>query len=182
MLIGVLALQGDFAEHIEILTSIGFEAEEIRASDQLEEIDHLIIPGGESTTMSKLLKTFEMDQILIKRVQSGALSVFGTCAGAILLSDSHLNLIDCSLERNAYGRQIDSFATPITVQGIEQSIDVSFIRAPKITRVGDTVEVLATHHEDPILVQSENIMIGTFHPEARGSDAIHRLWLEHNAD
>ncbi|MDP6561417.1 MAG: pyridoxal 5'-phosphate synthase glutaminase subunit PdxT [Candidatus Peribacteraceae bacterium] len=173
--IGVLALQGDFAEHKAMLAALKIRSIEIRSTKDLEGCDALIIPGGESTVMMKLLKETGLDQSIIDRVRSG-MSIFGTCAGAIVLSDSHLKLMDISVERNAYGSQLQSFSDQIDIKNIG-SIEATFIRAPIITHVGQNVSILATHNDHPVLVQQGNIVASTFHPEVRSEMAIHQLFV-----
>ncbi len=175
MVVGVLAFQGDFAEHIKILDDLKVRSVEVRSSRELSEVDVLIIPGGESTVMMKFLTETGLDKEIIKRVKS-EMPVLGTCAGAILLSDSYLNLLGISVDRNAYGSQLQSFSDRITIKDIG-SIEAAFIRAPIITRVGDDVSVLASYNENPVLVQSGLIIAATFHPEVKSESAVHSLLL-----
>ncbi|MDA0376171.1 MAG: pyridoxal 5'-phosphate synthase glutaminase subunit PdxT [bacterium] len=174
--VGVLALQGDFAEHKAMLTALNVRSIEVRSAKDLESCDALVLPGGESTVMMKLLKESGLDQEIMNRVQSG-MPIFGTCAGAILLSDSHLKLIDITVERNAYGSQLQSFSAQIDVEGIG-SMEAVCIRAPIITRVGDGVGVLAQHEDHPVLVQKGNILAATFHPELCVSHSVHKMFIE----
>ncbi len=184
MTVGVLALQGDFAEHIAVLRSLSVTAKEIRTAEALQTIDALIIPGGESTVMSQFLYQFGMAEVIVERAQNG-MPVYGTCAGAIIVAKKALGknapqtlgLIDIDVDRNAYGSQIQSFETPIEVKGVNRPVPVAFIRAPIISRVGLDVEVLASHEKKPILVRQGSVLAGTFHPEIRGETAIHELFL-----
>lgn len=173
---GVLALQGNFEEHGLILADLKVRSVEVRSASDLAACDALILPGGESTVMMQLLTESGLDREIICRVQDG-MPVFGTCAGAILLSDTHLKLMDISVERNAYGRQTESFQTELHLSD-GRSIAASFIRAPKISRVGEHVETLAVHNGCPVLVRSGSIMAATFHTETEGEIALHRLFLD----
>jgi 5'-phosphate synthase pdxT subunit len=185
MHVGVLAFQGDFAEHMEILRALNVACSEVRNLEDLESCTHLIIPGGESTVMAKFLWESGVAEKIQERVRDGSLAVYGTCAGAILIAKEvtgknapkPLGLIGIAVDRNAYGSQIESFETPLKIKGSDEDISVSFIRAPKITRVGRDLEILSSHQSDPVLVQSGNILAGTFHPEMRDETAIHKLFL-----
>lgn len=174
MVVGVLALQGDFAEHVAVLRSLSVDTKEVRTVSDFSVCDALIIPGGESTVMMKLLRESGLDKEIIRHVRDG-MPVFGTCAGAILLSDSHLKLMDISVERNAYGRQTDSFAREIDMPF--GSINVAFIRAPIITRAGGDTEILAEESTHPVLVRQGNMLAATFHTEISGESAVHELFV-----
>ena len=170
-MIGVLALQGGFAEHLEILKLLGIPACEVRTKEDLARIDGLIIPGGESTVMGKFIDEYDLRSVICACAQNPEFIIYGTCAGLILLAKEVLNLkaqplglLDISVERNAYGRQLDSFITSLG----------AFIRAPKITRVGEGVEVIETHEGSPVLVRQNNIWASTFHPELVNNTAIHQ--------
>ena len=170
-MIGVLALQGGFREHLEILKMLGIPAKEVRMREDLAEVDGLIIPGGESTVMAKFIDEYDLRSVICARAQDANFIIYGTCAGLILLANDvpnlqaqPLGLLDISVERNAYGRQLDSFITPLG----------AFIRAPKITRVGEGVEILQTHEGSPVLARSGNVWASTFHPELIGNMEIHR--------
>lgn len=184
MNIGVLAVQGNFAEHRAILQKLGVSHTEVRTTGDLLEADHLIIPGGESTVISRFLQQSGLDQEIIQRYQAGTLPLLATCAGAILLAKEvtgknappSLGLLDITIDRNAYGSQVQSFEVELDVTGAGP-VHASFIRAPRITRVGDQVEVLATHKDAPVLVRQDGIVAATFHPELHGEVAIHKLWL-----
>ncbi len=185
--IGVLALQGDFYEHLRMLKELGVEAIEVRNKADLEKVDGLIIPGGESTTIDKLLTKTGLDQAIKARVaarRGGSLAVYGTCAGAILMATRRgnaggvkgLGLMNITVERNAYGSQADSFEAELDVKGIGK-VKAVFIRAPVIKGIGRGVEVLAKFDGRPVLVREGNLLAGTFHPEIEGERAVHRLFV-----
>ncbi len=186
MQVGVLAFHGDFAEHMAILRSLGVACCEVRSAKDLSSCTHLIIPGGESTVMAKFLWESGVAELIQERVQLGLLAVYGTCAGAILVAEDvtgknapqSLGLIDIAVDRNAYGSQVDSFEASLNITGTDQLVAVSFIRAPKITRVGKGVEVLSSYKGDPVLVQSRKVLAGTFHPEVRSTKEVHKLFLK----
>lgn len=183
MRIGVLSLQGDFAEHLSILSKLGVEGTQVRSKADLEKADALVIPGGESTTILKLLDLYELKEALSKRIEAG-MAVFGTCAGAIVLaarvSDGELpiGVLNVGILRNAYGRQIESFETSIDVEGLDEPVWGVFIRAPIIEEVGEAVEVLASYEGNPVLVRQERVLASTFHPELAGETRIHSIFLE----
>jgi 5'-phosphate synthase pdxT subunit len=179
--VGILALQGDFDAHLKALERAGGRGVEVRTAQQLDACDALIVPGGESTTMLKLLEIEGLTDPL--REFAAQKPVFGTCAGAILLAHSvtkpaqpSLNLIDIDVERNAYGRQIDSRIT--RVQTGDNEMEAVFIRAPKILRVGTGGKVLATYNGDPVWVEQGRHMVTTFHPELTPDSRVHRRFLE----
>jgi 5'-phosphate synthase pdxT subunit len=179
--IGILALQGDFDAHLKAVARAGGRAIEIRAAQQLDACDALIVPGGESTTMLKLLEIENLTEPL--RQFAARKPVFGTCAGAILLAHSvtrpdqpSLNVIDIDVERNAYGRQIDSRIT--RVQAGDGEMEAVFIRAPKILRVGPQSRVLATYQGDPVWVEQGRHMVTTFHPELTSDARVHQRFLQ----
>ena len=181
--IGVLALQGDFEKHEKALARAGAEPVEVRSAADLNQVDGLVIPGGESTTMLKLL---ELEKMLEPLRDFGAgRPIFGTCAGAILLASEVLNphqrslgLLDIDVERNAYGRQLDSRIARLNPEGLEGDLEAVFIRAPIIRRVGDQVKVLASYQGDPVLVEQGRHLVATFHPELTDDPRIHRMFLE----
>lgn len=185
MSIGVLAFHGDFAEHIALLESLSVHAIEVRTHEDLEPVQGLIIPGGESTVISKFLEESGLGSVIRRRVRKRTLAVYGTCAGSILLASNitgknaprPLKLMDITIERNAYGTQRESFEADVRVKGITEKVACAFIRAPVITHVSRKVEILASHGGHPILVRQGNVLAGTFHPEMRGSTSIHRLFL-----
>ncbi len=183
--IGVLAYQGGVIEHVEIIRKLGHTPVEIRNPGELSRCDGLIIPGGESTTIGFFLETTGMDKEITARVEKG-MPVFGTCAGAILLAKHiesnivppHLGLLDVTIRRNAYGRQVDSFTTELQVPWLGiQDLKTAFIRAPIITKTGPGVEILAKHGEEIVLVRSKNILAATFHPELAGETRLHRAFI-----
>lgn len=185
MLIGVLALQGDFHAHLTQLRRLGADCAEVRSKASLARADALVIPGGESTTLWRLLEVLEMEAPLREWLQSSR-PVFGTCAGAILLAKEilgpdrlGLGALDISVRRNAYGRQIDSFATRAehTAPGFED-LECVFIRAPVIERVGAGVEVLVTVQGRPVCVRDGRAIAATFHPELTHDLRLHRAFLE----
>ncbi|MEK7693052.1 MAG: pyridoxal 5'-phosphate synthase glutaminase subunit PdxT, partial [Chloroflexota bacterium] len=182
-IVGVLALQGDFAEHIEMLRSIGVDAVEIRLPSQLAQIDALIIPGGESTTITRLLDIYELREP-IRRLGLEGLPIWGTCAGAIVLAREatgldrpNLALMDIDVRRNAFGRQLDSFEEDLHVPALgDAPFHAVFIRAPVIERTADSVEVLATLADGAIVAAREGALLATsFHPELTGDARFHRL-------
>jgi 5'-phosphate synthase pdxT subunit len=170
---------------MEILRALGAACSEVRSLTDLEPCTHLIIPGGESTVMAKFLWESGVGEKIQERVRNGSLAVYGTCAGAILVAEDvtgkhapkSLQLIDIAVDRNAYGAQIDSFEASLSITGVDKPVSASFIRAPKITRVGKDVEVLSSYNGDPVLVKSAKVLAGTFHPEMRSEKAIHQLFL-----
>lgn len=179
--IGVLALQGDFEAHQRALERAGAQASEVRTDSDLQKLDGLVIPGGESSTMLKLI----MEEQLLEPLRRFGTNkpIFGTCAGAILLATEvthpvqpSLGLVDMSIERNAYGRQIDSRISSIEVNGKPR--EAVFIRAPIIRRVGPEVKVLASYQDQPVLIEQGMHLVATFHPELTADDSIHRHFVE----
>ena len=184
---GVLALQGAFREHREVLDALGVEAVEVRVPEDLGGLDALFMPGGESTTIGKLLETSGLRKPLSAALTDG-LPAFGTCAGLILLADDvrdaagvasppALGVLDCTVMRNAYGRQRESFEAGLSVTGIEGDFPGVFIRAPVVERVGDAVEALAAHDAHPVMVRQGAIWAATFHPELSGDLRLHQRFL-----
>ncbi len=190
-MIGVLALQGAFARHVEALQRCGVDAFEVRTAEQLDRCDALVLPGGESTTMLNLLATFDLVDPLGKLLADG-LPTFGTCAGMILLAaevsdgrDDQISFgaIDIDVRRNGYGRQVDSFEADLTVAPIgEPPLRAVFIRAPVVERVGHDVEVLATDDRGdgpiPVLCRQGPVLVSSFHPELVDDDRLHRYFVE----
>lgn len=183
--VGVLGLQGDFAEHLRTLREMGADTVDVRRPAQLDDIDALIIPGGESTTIGKLAERYDIIPRLKERVAEG-MPVWGTCAGAIFLAKDvpgHPHpiaaLMDIEVERNAFGRQLDSFEADLSVKGMPGGpYHAVFIRAPKITRLGKGVEPLATLADGSVVAAREgNILVTSFHPELTRDDRFHRLFL-----
>lgn len=185
MKVGVLALQGAFREHENILAACGVEAEQIRKQQQLDKISALIIPGGESTTIGKLLNEFRLFEPVVKMGREG-LPIFGTCAGLIMLAreiegsaQPRLGLMDIRVERNAFGRQVDSFETSLDIKAIGgQPFRAVFIRAPYIIEAGRGVEVLASFREKIIFARQGRFLAAAFHPELTGDLRIHKYFLE----
>jgi 5'-phosphate synthase pdxT subunit len=185
MKVGVLALQGAFREHAAAFRSLGCECLEVRTPGDVAEIEALIIPGGESTTIGKLLGDYSLMEPLLDRLRAG-LPTYGTCAGAILLAreivDSdqpRLGLMDMQVRRNAYGRQVDSFETSLEIPCLGQEpFPAVFIRAPLIESVGPGVDVLARYKDGVVLARQGSLLVGTFHPELTGDLRLHRYFLE----
>jgi 5'-phosphate synthase pdxT subunit len=184
--IGVLALQGDFALHVKALARCGVETVEVRKPEELEGLDGLVIPGGESTTLLKLMDEWQFVPALEKFHAAGK-PMLGTCAGLILLARDveaprqfSLGFIDVGVERNAYGRQRESFETPGTVRldGAPVQLEMVFIRAPRIRRVGPGVEVLAEHRGEPVMARQDRVLVATFHPELTDSTAVHQYFCD----
>ncbi len=178
--VGVLALQGDFEAHCKALAAAGAEAVEVRTAAQLASVDGLVIPGGESTTMLKLLRIENLFDDL--KAFGDKKPIFGTCAGAILLardvinpSQESLGLMDIGVQRNAYGRQLDSRVTSIALDG--EDLEAVFIRAPIIRRVGEGVRVLAEYNGDPVLAEQGRHLVATFHPELTKDTRVQKLFL-----
>ena len=184
MIVGVLAIQGDFAAHIRVLRHVGVDAVEIRRSSDLVSLDGLILPGGESTTMLKFIEGEGLNEPITDFARPGK-PIFGTCAGAILLardvynpSQPSLGLIDIGVERNGYGRQVDSFVADIEPALEGGLLEAVFIRAPKIKRAGPDVEVLGSLNGEPVLVRERNILAATFHPELTEDTRVHRMFAD----
>ena len=183
--VGILAIQGDFHEHILALDRLGVESLEIRLPQQLDEIDGLIIPGGESTTIVQLIDIFGFREVLVERVENG-MPVWGTCAGMIVIADKlkdhrpePLHLMNIEVSRNAFGRQVDSFETDLDIKGIEgPPYHAIFIRAPVVTELGEDVEVLAGLEDGrPVAVRQDNMMATAFHPELTDDTRVHELFV-----
>ena len=183
--IGVLALQGDVREHVAALRLGGATPVEVRRPAELDRLDGIVLPGGESTTMGRLLEVFELLEPLRARLQAG-LPAYGTCAGMILLADEVrggrpgqplLGGLDMTVRRNAFGRQVDSFESELDVVGVGQVHGV-FIRAPWVERVGPAVEVLASVDDHPVAVRQGPLLATSFHPELTGDGRLHALFIE----
>ena len=179
---GVLALQGDFREHAAMFADAGATPVLVRSPEDLATVDCLAIPGGESTTISKLTIRYGLVDPIRERV-SGGMPVFGTCAGMIVMAteveggEALLKLIDLTVIRNAYGRQVDSFEADVDVRGVGP-VRAVFIRAPQVARVGAGIEVLAEHDGKPVLVRDGALLAAAFHPEIAGDARLHRMVLE----
>ena len=186
MRVGVLALQGDFREHLLALEECGVNASIVRRPSELAAVDALVLPGGESTAIANLARSFNMFEPLKTRIAAG-MPVYGSCAGMILLADRVLDAavgqetfggLDITVRRNAFGRQVDSFETDLEFAGITNPpVRAVFIRAPWVESVGATVEVLATY-EHAVAVQQGGLLATSFHPELTGDNRIHRYFIE----
>jgi 5'-phosphate synthase pdxT subunit len=172
--IGVLALQGNFREHAQMLRGLDVDAVEIRKADELEGLDGLVIPGGESTTIMRLMGLYGLDEAL----RGFDRPVFGTCAGMIVLDRDHLDLVDIAVLRNAFGRQVASFETDLDVVGLAEPFRAVFIRAPWVEDVGPDVEVLAEVDGRPVLAREGRFLVAAFHPELTGDPRLHEQFLE----
>ena len=185
MKIGVLALQGAFREHKRVLEGLEAEVTEVRLPEQLAGLSGVVIPGGESTTMAKLMVAYGLDEALRDYYHAGG-AIWGTCAGAIAVATDivgfpeqpRLGLLDIGVARNAYGRQVASFETDVEVTGLNEPFPAVFICAPRITQVGSGVEVLASYDGDPVMVAGNRLMATVFHPELSSDGRIHRYFLE----
>jgi 5'-phosphate synthase pdxT subunit len=187
--VGVLALQGDTREHLAALREAGADAVKVRRVSELESVDALVIPGGESTAMSKLLREFELLEPLRTRLADG-MPAYGSCAGMILLATEivdagvpgrealPLGAIDMTVRRNAFGRQVDSFEGDIAFEGLDEPMHAVFIRAPWVERVGPEVEVLARAAGHPVAVRQGRMLATSFHPEMTGDRRVHRLFVD----
>jgi 5'-phosphate synthase pdxT subunit len=179
---GVLALQGDFREHAKVFAALGVAAVEVRTVGQLADVDCLAIPGGESTTMGKLAHAYDLVEPIRERARAG-MPILGTCAGMIVLAqrveggEPLFGLMDITVRRNAYGRQVDSFEADLDVAGIEHRVRGVFIRAPRIEQVGDGVDVLATFEGAPVVLEQGNLVVASFHPELVGETGLHDYLL-----
>ena len=184
--IGVLALQGDVREHVAMLARAGADAVAVRRPRELAEVDGLVLPGGESTTMAKLARTFELIDPLREAAHEG-LPMFGTCAGMILLADriesgiegqETIGGLDITVRRNAFGRQVDSFEGEVAVQGLDEPVHGVFIRAPWVERAGPEVEVLATSNGHPVAVRQGHLLATSFHPEVGEDARMHGVFVD----
>jgi len=179
----VLALQGDFKEHITALKQCGVEVVEVRLPKDLNDLDGLIIPGGESTTFRILLEEYGLSDVIVKKFRKG-MGVYGTCAGAICLAKKIegeqpvLGLMNISVKRNAYGGQLESFEVPLEVYSWVKEFPGVFIRAPTILKVGSNVEVLSSYKGDPVFVREGNLLVSTFHPELSGDLRVHEFFVD----
>lgn len=190
-LIGVFALQGNVREHLAMLHEVGVDAIPVRRPAELESVDGLVLPGGESTTMYKLARSFELFEPLQKRI-AGGMPAFGTCAGMIMLADEitggtadqeTLGGLDVTVRRNAFGRQVDSFEADLDFAAFDTPYHAVFIRAPWVERAGRDVELLATVSDGPgaghiVAVRQDNLMATSFHPELTGDPRLHGLFAE----
>jgi len=172
--IGVLALQGAFREHTQALHRLGADVVEVRLPAELEGLDGLVLPGGESTTIMRLAELYGLDKAI--REYRGA--ILGTCAGMIVLDRAHLGVADLEVERNAYGRQVKSFEADVELEGDERPLHGVFIRAPRIREVGDDVEVLGELDGEPVLVRDGRLLLASFHPELTDDPRVHSLFMK----
>jgi pyridoxal 5'-phosphate synthase pdxT subunit len=172
--IGVLAVQGNFREHVQMLRRLGAEPVEVRKPGQLDGLDGLVIPGGESTTFMRLMGLYGLDAA----IKAFERPVFGTCAGMIVLDRNHLGLVDVEVRRNAFGRQVASFETDLDVAGEDGPVHAVFIRAPWIEDVGPGVEVLAEVEGRPVLAREGRFLVASFHPELTGDTRLHQRFLD----
>ena len=183
--VGVLALQGDFAEHIRAFAGLECEAVLVKRPEEVLECDALVIPGGESTTIGKLCERFGLGEAIVELDQRGA-PIWGTCAGMILLAKQIegsvqwlLGLLDITVQRNAFGRQVDSFEAELCVEGLPDGpVRAVFIRAPFVTRVGEGVQVLATFEDKIVMVRQDNVLATAFHPELTSDSRIQQYFLD----
>ena len=171
--IGVLALQGNFREHVAMLRRLGVETREVRKPEELESLDGLVIPGGESTTFMHLMRLYGLDEA----ITSFPGAVFGTCAGMIVLDSHHLGLVDITVHRNAYGRQLASFEADLHLQGDDEPLRAVFIRAPLLEDAGPDVEVLAEVDGHPVLAREGRLLVAAFHPELTDDTRVHERFL-----
>lgn len=182
--IGVLALQGAVAEHIRLLEKAGAKAVPIKKVSQLAEVDGLVIPGGESTTIGKLIKKYEFDTAL-QSFHEQKKPIFGTCAGMIILANqiegqdwNHLGFMDIKVQRNAFGRQRESFEVNLPLKGIAEDFHAVFIRAPLILETGSNVDILCEHHQEVVAARQDHLLAASFHPELTDDERMHAYFLE----
>lgn len=184
MKIGVLALQGAVAEHLKSISSAGAEGIAIKQTEQLSEVDGLIIPGGESTTIGKLMRKYGFIEAIREFSEQGK-PIFGTCAGLIVLAkdiegseEPHLGLMNIAVSRNAFGRQRESFETDLNIKGIEQPVRAVFIRAPLISQVGEGVEVLSEYQDEIVTAREGHLLASSFHPELTDDYRLHQYFVD----
>src|SRR5213592_1479723 len=174
MRIGVLAVQGNFREHVAMLRRLGVDAIEVRKPEQLKDLDGLVVPGGESTTFMRLMRLYGLDEA----IRAFDRPILGTCAGMIVLDRDHLGLADVEVDRNAYGRQVASFEADLALAGDERPLRGVFIRAPRVRATGEDVEVLAELDGEPVLVRDGRVLVASFHPELTEDTRVHELFLQ----
>jgi pyridoxal 5'-phosphate synthase pdxT subunit len=172
--IGVLAVQGNFREHSAVLRRLGAEPVEVRKPEQLDGLDGLVIPGGESTAIMRLVRLYGLEAA----IRSFGRPMLGTCAGMILLDRRHLGVLDLEVERNAYGRQVASFEADLELDGDRRPLRGVFIRAPRVADVGPGVEVLAELEGEPVLVRDGHVLVASFHPELTDDTRVHERFLD----
>jgi 5'-phosphate synthase pdxT subunit len=179
---GVLALQGDFREHAGVLAELGASPVDVRTPEELERVDALVIPGGESTTIGKLARSAGLVEPILERARAG-MPMLGTCAGMIVMAarvdggDPLLPLVDITVRRNAYGRQVDSFEADVDVDGVDHPVRAVFIRAPAVEDIGGSVTVLAEHEGRPVVLEQGSLVVASFHPELVGETRLHEYVL-----
>lgn len=182
--VGILGLQGDYQKHKAVLDAIGVVNRVVRAPEDFKSVERLIIPGGESTVIVRLLKRLDLEEAFVSFIRSHP--VWGTCAGMIMLASSVTDnsiapygVIDIDVERNGYGRQVFSTVIPsiLSLNGAGEPLDLVFIRAPRVTRVGKNVAVLLTRGNDPVLLAQKNVLVSAFHPELTGSTRLHDYFV-----
>lgn len=171
--IGVLALQGAFREHVRALERLDADVVEVRLPEQLDDLDGLVIPGGESTTIMRLAALYGLDEA----IRAFGRPIFGTCAGMIVVDRAHLGLADLAVDRNAYGRQVASFEAELDVVGESTPLRGVFIRAPRVRAVGEGVQVLARHDGVPVLLRDGDVLVASFHPELTDDPRVHERFL-----
>jgi 5'-phosphate synthase pdxT subunit len=172
--IGILAVQGNVREHAAMLRRLGAEPVEVRKPEQLEQLDGLVIPGGESTAIGRLVRLYGLEEA----IRGFEAPVLGTCAGMILLDRSHLGLVDLEVARNAYGRQVASFEADLELAGDERPLRGVFIRAPRVLGAGPEVEILAELDGEPVLLRQGRLIVASFHPELTADTRVHERFLE----
>lgn len=184
--VGILAMQGAIEEHEAVMHALGVKTLRVKRPEQLEQISGLLMPGGESTAMIKLLRFMEMIGPMRVLIMEKKLPVLATCAGMILLSsgiDNYpdqptLNILDATVKRNAFGRQIDSFEEPFSIEGFDEDFNAVFIRAPIITNMNTEMEILARHKDQIVMIRQDNILACSFHPELTGDFRVHKLFMK----
>jgi 5'-phosphate synthase pdxT subunit len=172
--IGILAVQGNMREHAAVLRRLGADPVEVRKPEQLGELDGLIIPGGESTAIGRLVRLYGLEEA----IRSFGRPIFGTCAGMILLDRRHLGLLDLEVSRNAYGRQVASFEADLELDGEDEPLRGVFIRAPRVRAAGPEVEVLAELDGEPVLLREGRLLVASFHPELTDDTRVHERFLD----
>lgn len=174
MKIGVLAVQGNFREHVSMLRRLGVEAVEVRKPEELDDLDGLVVPGGESTAIARLVRLYGLEEA----IRAFGRPLFGTCAGMILLDRRHLGLLDLEVSRNAYGRQVASFEADLELAGEEEPLRGIFIRAPRVAEIGPEVDVLAELDGEPVLLRQGRVLVAAFHPELTDDTRVHERFLD----
>jgi 5'-phosphate synthase pdxT subunit len=172
--VGVLAVQGNFREHADMLRRLEADVVEVRKPEQLVGLDGLIVPGGESTTFMRLMRLYGLDEA----IRAFGQPILGTCAGMIVLDREHLGLADIAVDRNAYGRQVASFETDLRLAGEDEPLRGVFIRAPRVRSAGPGVDVLAEHEGEPVLLRDGSTLVASFHPELTQDTRVHELFLD----